>query len=641
MAASAIRHVSFIIGLLCSSVLAVDDLGLSNGTIDVSIDSFDIKLVKASGTLASLKPTGAAFDYLPYDLMLEGSRLEVGEYQWGDIVLRYRTNGSETWTDANSAKNRSAMASTSSTALLDSDLTLTLSSSPLVVQREWSDIDGDLELKFTLQNNGSEMIEVGVLGFPAALNNIFTGRSSSDAFENCSLMDPYIGLDAGYLQVTPLSGTHPALVITPLYNTSFEGYGFLSESSRSATKIQTNSWEGFYQWLAHTKAYAEDEWANADPWNEPTSATINPGESRTYGLRFSLAREGVRGIANTVRKAGNPTAISIPGYIFPRDTNATLQLQYQAKVANMSTAPDGAFAVFDVGNQTYTIMANDDTWGRVRLTIQYQDGKQQTVHYYITKPTSEAISDLGQHLTNDQWFAPESDPFGRSPSVMGYDHDLGAIIEQLPRVKIAGLSDECGAGGYTAAAIKQTFQPDAEEIAKIESFINTTLFGSIQDQNFAVKRSVFYYEPDLVPDYNYSAQYDWSKASDQAYAYEIDRAYNYVWPAATYWALYRVARAFPSLVEVHDWNWYLNQSFKTTMRGLQSDIGYWDAGLMGETVFGEILTDLGRENWTSEADQLTAKMQERLDVWLSEAVPFGSEQAWDSTGQEGVYFWSR
>lgn len=224
---------------------------------------------------------------------------------------------------------------------------------------------------------------------------------------------------------------------------------------------------------------------------------------------------------------------------------------------------------------------------------------------------------------------------------MGYDHDLGAIIEQLPRVKIAGLSDECGAGGYTAAAIKQTFQPDAEEIAKIESFINTTLFGSIQDQDFAVKRSVFYYEPDLVPDYNYSAQYDWSKASDQAYAYEIDRAYNYVWPAATYWALYRVARAFPSIVEVHDWNWYLNQSFKTTMRGLQSDIGYWDAGLMGETVFGEILTDLGRENWTSEADQLTAKMQERLDVWLSEAVPFGSEQAWDSTGQEGVYFWSR
>lgn len=34
-------------------------------------------------------------------------------------------------------------------------------------------------------------------------------------------------------------------------------------------------------------------------------------------------------------------------------------------------------------------------------------------------------------------------------------------------------------------------------------------------------------------------------------------------------------------------------------------------------------------------------MKERADAWSKEAYPFGSEMAWDSTGQEEVYDWSK
>ena len=70
-------------------------------------------------------------------------------------------------------------------------------------------------------------------------------------------------------------------------------------------------------------------------------------------------------------------------------------------------------------------------------------------------------------------------------------------------------------------------------------------------------------------------------------------------------------------------------------------VGYADVGLMGETVVGNLLLDLQREGYSSEASSLEAQMKVRADIWNAAAVPFGSEQAWDSTAQEGVYYWSK
>lgn len=68
---------------------------------------------------------------------------------------------------------------------------------------------------------------------------------------------------------------------------------------------------------------------------------------------------------------------------------------------------------------------------------------------------------------------------------------------------------------------------------------------------------------------------------------------------------------------------------------------YGLVGLMGEWVLGELLEDLKRENMTAEASALEATMRYRANLWEIQAVPFGSEMAWDSTGQEGVYYWTK
>ena len=315
---------------------------------------------------------------------------------------------------------------------------------------------------------------------------IFTDRTTEETNEQCSLFDPYIGQDAGYVQVAPLLGTLPPLVVTPVGNSPLEGWRFLPEDDSTALGYQSQTFEGLYEWQFHTLAYAENEWAGVTPWNAPSSATLQPGETRTYGLQFLLA-PSIREIEDTLQSAERPVAVGVPGYIIPSDLPAKLFLNYPSAASSISASPSDALS-WAIGSDTladgwvgYTI--SGQTWGRSRLTVTYSDGTVQTVHYYVTKPAAQAVSDLGAFLTSSQWFNDSSDPFHRSPSVISYDREVNDFVRDDPRAWIPGLSDEAGAGSWLAAAMKQFVQPNSAEVEKMETFINLTLWGSIQNAN--------------------------------------------------------------------------------------------------------------------------------------------------------------
>ena len=619
-----------------------DNLGLDNGYITVDTANFKARIVRDAQVLASLAPAGDSFDFLPFDLL--PVRATNGQYHWGDITLRYREAGTTEWVEGDSAAvRRPVTAITTEGSLAASALAPTLPSGPLNVTREWVEVEGDLGLRFTVENTGSSAVEIGSLGFPAEFNSIFTNRQAADMQRLCSLSDPYIGMHAGHIRVAPTKGTGPALAVTPLGDTPLEAYRNLAERSYPDTAYGSQTFEGFYEWQVLTKAWADDEWAGKTPWNPPSSRTLEPGDSLQLGVRFSVAEGGVRDLDAAIQKTGTPVAVGVPGYIIPRDSPAQLFLKADSDVESISAEPEGSLSVDETEPLTYTVTPSASAWGRARLTVKYTDGKVQTIHYFVTKPGPEAIADVGRFFTTEAWFNDTSDPFGRAPSPMTYDYEAGKIVDQDSRVWVAGLSDEGGTGAYLAAVVKQVIQPDAEEVAKLEDFIDQVVWGTIQTEDFAVRKSIFYYEPNAAPDYEYDNSIDWGSWTswNKQASYAIDRAYDYVHVAAAYWALYRVARAHPDLVETHTWDWYLDHAFNTVIRGMERDVGYNRLGLMGETVFGEILADLTREELTSDANTLSEAMRSRAEEWDTLEVPFGSEMAWDSTGQEGVYYWSR
>ena len=609
---------------------------------------FKITLDPASQTLVSLQPKNAnGFDFVPADRF--DKRSGNGFHHVGDLILRVRT-GSESWKDYDTAADRKPVQPLPVSGQTLAAADVSPPDIPLQITRSWVNEDGRLALHFEIRNKSNTPVQIGALGIPVVFNNMLTGRTLEQAHETCSFADPYVGLDGGYLQVTRLSGKGPALVVVPEKNTPFEAYQLLSEPARPA-----QTFEGAFAWMVHTKAYAENEWKQAQQWNTPSDVTLAPGETRTYGLKFLLSDE-IRNIEKTLTDNKQPVAVGIPGYVLPMETTGKLFLKSVRRINSISVEPSGAIAFLKDdtapnGSEWYSLSGRK--WGRARLLVTYDDGSKQSIHYYITKPASQAVSDLGNFLMTKQWFVDPNDPFKRSPSVMSYDREANKIVTQDSRVWIAGLGDEGGSGSWLAAAMKQFGQPNKEEIRKYEQFVDNVLWGGLQYKDgpnkYGVRKSLFYYSPADVPGFQYDPSLNWTtwtswKKSD---AESIGRGYNYPHVVAAYWSLYRLARNHTGLVTNHPWDWYLDQAYQTTKFRFSRQpngrrrVGYVELGLMEGDIVLEVLKDLKREGWTEKANDVESLMKERAERWRKEAYPFGSEMAWDSTGQEEVYAWCK
>src|SRR5215472_12413106 len=522
---------------------------LDQGFIHLETPEFTLDLVRSSQTVAALKPKipkindAGDFDFTPGDLLKE--RSQDGYYHLGDLDLRLRAGKSSDWKSYSTALARRPVTALPASAptLAAADLSPTLPPDlPLQITRTWAIEERELALRFTLKNKSDEPLEIWALGIPMIFNNVRNNRSLEQAYALCSLYDPYIGEDAGYLQVTRLRGQGPALLVVPDGKTPFEAYNPIQGRRRSAAAtVFTDAtprgvtFEGFYEWMIHSLAYVDNEWKKAQPWNPPTTLQLSPGESKTYGLKFLLA-DSIRNIESTLAANHRPVALGVPGYVLPMDIDARLFLKYSANVKSMTLEPEGAIKISRQsgargGWKAYALRGQ--SWGRSRLTITYDDGLVQTISYFVIKPSSQAVADMGRFMTTKQWFVNPNDPFHRSPSIMSYDREANEIVMQDSRVWIAGLGDEGGSGGWVAAVMKELGQPKPEEIAKLEQFVDAVLWGGLQFKDgphaYGVRKSLFYYQPDQMPadyyrsDLNWKSWTSWNKQASEL----VNRSFNY------------------------------------------------------------------------------------------------------------------
>jgi hypothetical protein len=667
-------------------------LGLTNGLLALETPDFNIRLVKDSQTLAALEPKGVAgydftpaggqrvvhqaFDFTPADQLAK--RQSDRFYHLGDLTIRWRTNSADSWVDGSTAAARQPVAPLPAAApiLASADLAATLPAScPFQIIRTWKVEDGKLVLEFNVRNKSGAAVEIGALGIPLIFNNNAGYDGDKSRVQAMSAFsDPAIGLDGGYVQVTRLNGHGPALVVVPEGKTPLEAYEPLQSDKIGDLTPLTQTFEAFYEWMVHSAAYASNEWkaegdrwvnrhgsggnyANAarqtgEPWNVPTSEILVPGASRVFGLKFLLSPE-IRDIGKTLADNGRPVAVCIPGYILPMDMEAQLFLKYPRSVQSIVCAPAGAIDAEKSdppakgGWAHYKLHAR--AWGRCNVRIEYSDGLAKTISYDVIKPEAEALSDMGHFLFTTDWFTDTNDPFHRAPSVMTYDRGHGRFVLQDSLTWKAGLQDEGGSGGWVSACMKEFGEPDKTEVEKEEQFIDGVLWGGIQykegPKKYTVVNSMFYYQPDEITNYytnglRYEGWTAWNKQRALTGGRDRPRAYNYPHVVAAYWSMYRLARNHTGLVTNHPWDWYLDQAYQTVYSLTHGPVGYLDVGLMEGDVFVFLLQDLKREGWTEKANELERAMKVRADRWNTEPYPFGSEQAWDSTGQPEVYAWT-
>ena len=441
---------------------------LDDGFNTVSAGGLRLSLVRATQSPASLVPTGDTFDFLPSDSLKR--RMSDRCVHLGDVTIRVRTPHGD-WMNLNSSTHRMRLAPIKlAGALAACDLTPSLGkASPLQVIREWRKEGNELVLRYRLRNRSNTFIEVGAFGAAMAFNNLLSGRRIEEAYAKCSFADPAINGPAGYLQVTRLKGVGSALLVLPERGTSFEAYRQLKEdpTPRDVT------FEGFYEWMTNTAAYAGGEWKGVNPWCSPSSFTLRPGETAIRGFRFVLA-PNIRNIETTLLAHKQPVAVGIPGYQVATDAPARLFLHVGSGIKSdvrLKIEPSGALSatkssVTPHGWIGFTITGKQP--GRCRVTAIYADGMRQEISYNVIRPERDLVARLGRFHSEKQWFTDESDPFGRAYSFMPVDRDTGKMVLQHSHTWMSGLSDEMGAGPSVAMAMKNLEQPDAAEIEKLE-----------------------------------------------------------------------------------------------------------------------------------------------------------------------------
>ena len=214
------------------------------------------------------------------------------------------------------------------------------------------------------------------------------------------------------MQVTRLNGHGPALLVLPEPDTPLEAYRPLYDdpTPRGVT------FEGFYEWMAHSQAYAENEWKNAaGHWNPPTSRTLAPGASVTYGVRFALSPT-IRAIEPTLIAEKRPVARRRPRLraadrpagptVCPCAVGHPVRDRRTRRRARLHARPEADRA---------RLAGLHGPRARRRAAAAWSSPTPAACgspsQYFVIPPEADQVQRLGAFHADKQWFSDPHDPF--------------------------------------------------------------------------------------------------------------------------------------------------------------------------------------------------------------------------------------
>ncbi|EIE25381.1 hypothetical protein COCSUDRAFT_61600 [Coccomyxa subellipsoidea C-169] len=553
---------------------------------------------------------------------------------------------------------------------------------------------GGLLVTYTLTNlDPFNAIEIGALSIPLVFQGRWDGLTLEQMAQQSTFTDMHLGAHHGWVSVTRMTGRGPVLLLLPENGTSFEAWRSGREDAANAGPLWTP------HIMLHSASYRELEWsAGGEPWNPPSSQLVPPNSSYTFGFRL-LTAPSIRDRDANLLAAGKVVVHGVPGYTIATDMDAQLLVTLPEAISHISgidVVPKGAISIGTPQqarpSAQWVVPLKGLHHGRCRVDLQFSDGSSLAVHYFVLPPFKAHVDNFGAFLADWAWLGSEQgvDPFGRTHSVMPWDRDVQTHVMQDPRAFVVGLSDEAGAAANVALAVKARHSPTREQAARLDEYIQRTLWGVEQDIPFPVSlqdhatggiRASLFWVPtpgtseEPMPGYTYKASSLSGWIWNRTRAVEsLGRAYNYPHQTAVYHSMYHLAADNDLAPSQRPATWYLQQA-AATIKGMWT-VAKWytQFGLMAGTVFREVLRDLELEGLHEDAAMVRDIMHNRTAVgfvynssspcpeppgpcscsqaasghflyscrpWKANDFPFGSEFAWDSTGQEEIYIWGR
>lgn len=504
-----------------------------------------------------------------------------------------------------------------------------------------------------IQNVTANVLEIGEFGLPLMVNDDYaelyyepSGTAAISTINNVDfartplrqkliheqkvLVHHFIAGHSSYALVQRPLGDAPFLLVHPVnQETSFECI-YKDRDSSFASRVE--GWAGPDILAMHSRATKIMRgWAGKTWVNEHTSVVLQPGEKKSYRMRFAFV-DSYEAIRDELYKAGNLGIRVLPSMVVQEDTDVLVELKSKSPIDKITFLSDNINLLENKkSGETTLLTLSFRKRGQKSLKLHYGNGRWTNLHFYCIEDIAQLLKARGKFVVEREFYNNPDDPFHRHHGFLPFDHRIGSTFLDSEEVWEVGGSDESGFSEPLFLAAKNVYFPSKEEIDTLETYVEDCLFKYIQNPaTYEVRASLYWKE--RLPS---SPWGHWTKERSEA----TWRTYNYVHPANIYHALYRIGKNY-SLLKRKKAEDYLRMSYRTCMAWFNA--GPWKhIGMMEGSNAIHILEDIKREGWQQEYENLRNEMKACEEQFVRDPYPYSSELIIDQTAHEQVYFFSR
>lgn len=525
------------------------------------------------------------------------------DYFPGTILIGARTDPDEPWIVARNAHATQIDDEFSSAITFEYDLGFL---DELRAVGRFHEISGTVPLiawDVEITNRSRRSVEIGELGFPMALNNVFEGFGRSDKelrdlFNERVYVHPFIGGGASYLFAERLNARPPGLLIFPGGDTKWE---FITHVRNSLTT--PFRWDGIPVIYVHSRGVIEREgWG--DWFLGHSSLVLEPGESRTYHMRFVSADnfEG-DGVHSTLSTIHRPGVRLYPSAVVPASVGATAEVigttpaRFEVEgVAEVETEADESGGL---------CLIKPSKPGPMRVSFETIDGVAGECHLLFTHPIDELIRARADFILRHQVMRDEG-PF--QYAIVPADNRTGMALTDVGTFGTPyGVASSLGDALFLAE--KNCLQPVREEIEAVDQYLERFVEQKLFNPGDLTVGSVL--------------------SQPRAVASYTGRPQTYPILMALYHSMAKVASGYGETT--HDREHYLRRSVDV-LRGLRQVLRSAEGcGLPLLQYAYDLLDDLKRDK-SPLAEEVETWLKERSEEVLRRSYPFPSDSLWSTSG---------
>jgi len=462
-----------------------------------------------------------------------------------------------------------------------------------------------------ITNRSRRSIEIGELGFPLALNNVLEGFASTDRgirelWNDRVYIHKFFGGAASYLFAQRLTGRPPGLAIFPGGDTRWEFFNHVPASL--ATPFR---WEGIPVVYVHSQAAIEREgWP--EWFSGHTALVLEPGEQRTYQMRFAPAdRHFADNLNSTLAACDRPALKVFPSAVAPVDVGIAVEVT-GATPARFFTDIDMELET-DADEEGGFCFLKPTATGAVRLGFVDTQDRETETHLLFIEPIADLIQKRAEWIVDHQ-ICLEEGPF--QCAILPADIATGLPITD-PEAFIGAFGIESSLADALFLAEKNTIYPQTREIEALDDYLEYFLQDKLQNPGDG---SVGCSLPDV-----------------RAVAANFGRPQVYPLVFCLYHSMWRIARTFGGTRS--EANAYLRRAARTVaaMFGHSNESAIHSAGIPLMSYLPDLVRDMREVGLKVEADA-TAKLLDRRDLELGRRrYPFFSDGQWNTTGYEETF----